>query len=259
MEIIIRPTPEECASIGGRIIANLINGKPNAVLGLATGSTPIPLYSELVRMHKEEGLSFSEVTSFNLDEYIGLSGEHPCSYQFFMNEELFGKIDIKSNSAHIPNGEAQDIQSECLQYEQAIRSSGGIDLQVLGIGSDGHIGFNEPGSSLGSRTRIKTLTGETIEDNARFFDNPDQVPRHCITMGVGTIMDSETVLLFAFGEGKADIISKAVEGPVSAMVPASILQLHPNVKVIVDEAAGSNLANISYYKEVYENKPDWQA
>ena len=258
MEIIIRSTPEECASIGGRIIANLINKKPNAVLGLATGSTPIPLYCELVRMHKNEGLSFSEVTTFNLDEYIGLSSEHPCSYQFFMNEELFGKIDIKSGSTHIPNGEVEDIESECLQYEHAIRSSGGIDLQVLGIGSDGHIGFNEPGSSLGSRTRIKTLTGETIEDNARFFDNPDQVPRHCITMGVGTIMDSESVILFAFGEGKSDIIAKAVEGPVSAMVPASILQLHPNVTIIVDEAAGSKLANVSYYKEVYENKPHWQ-
>ena len=258
MEIIIRPTPEECASIGGRIIANLINEKPNAVLGLATGSTPIPLYYELVRMHKDEGLSFSEIITFNLDEYIGLSGDHPCSYQFFMNEKLFGKIDMRSGSAHIPIGEADDIESECLQYEQAIRSSGGIDLQVLGIGSDGHIGFNEPGSSLGSRTRIKTLTGKTIEDNARFFDNPNQVPRHCITMGVGTIMDSASLILFAFGEGKADIISKAVEGPVSAMVPASILQLHPKVRVIVDEAAASKLANIDYYKEVYENKPNWQ-
>ncbi|MDE0570520.1 MAG: glucosamine-6-phosphate deaminase [Verrucomicrobiales bacterium] len=258
MEIIIRPTKEQCASIGGRIIANLIKRKPDAVLGLATGSTPIPLYSELARMHKDEGLSFSEITTFNLDEYIGLSGDHPCSYQFFMNEELFGKIDIRSDFTHIPNGEAGDIESECLEYEQAIRSSGGIDLQVLGIGSDGHIGFNEPGSSLGSRTRIKTLTGKTIEDNARFFDNSNQVPRHCITMGVGTIMDSASLILIAFGEGKADIISKAVEGPVSAMVPASILQLHPSVRVIVDEAAASKLANIDYYNEVYVNKPDWQ-
>ena len=258
MEIIIRPTQEQCASIGGRIIANLIKRKSDAVLGLATGSTPIPLYSELARMHKDEELSFSEITTFNLDEYIGLSGDHPCSYQFFMNEELFGKIDIRSDFTHIPNGEAEDIESECLEYEQAIRSSGGIDLQVLGIGSDGHIGFNEPGSSLGSRTRIKTLTGKTIEDNARFFDNSNQVPRHCITMGVGTIMDSASLILFAFGEGKADIISKAVEGPVSAMVPASILQLHPSVKVIVDEAAASKLANLNYYNEVYANKPDWQ-
>jgi glucosamine-6-phosphate deaminase len=258
MEIIIRPSPEECASIGGRIIANLIKEKTNAVLGLATGSTPIPLYSELVRMHEDEGLSFSDVTTFNLDEYIGLSGDHPCSYQFFMNEELFGKIDMRSGSAHIPNGEAEDIESECLQYEEAIRSSGGIDLQVLGIGSDGHIGFNEPGSSLGSRTRIKTLTGETIKDNARFFDDPNQVPRHCITMGVGTIMDSASLILFAFGEGKAEVIAKAVEGPLTAMVPASALQLHPKVRVIVDEAAASKLSNISYYKEVYDNKPDWQ-
>ena len=258
MEIIIRPSPEECASIGGRIIADLIKRKPNAVLGLATGSTPIPLYSELARMHKDEGLSFSEITTFNLDEYIGLPGDHPCSYQFFMREELFGKIDIRPESTHIPNGESDDIERECLAYEQAIAASGGIDLQVLGIGSDGHIGFNEPGSSLGSRTRIKTLTGKTIEDNARFFEDPDQVPRHCVTMGIGTIMDSVSLMLYAFGEGKAGIISKAVEGPVSAMVPASILQMHPSVKVIVDEAAASQLANIEYYKEVYENKPDWQ-
>jgi glucosamine-6-phosphate deaminase len=258
MEIIIRPSPEECASIGGRIIANLIKGKPDAVLGLATGSTPIPLYCELARMHEDEGLSFSEITTFNLDEYIGLSGDHPCSYQYFMNKELFSRIDIRANSTHIPNGEADDIESECLGYEQTIRSSGGIDLQVLGIGSDGHIGFNEPGSSLASRTRIKTLTGKTIEDNARFFDNLNQVPRHCITMGVGTIMDSVSLILYAFGEGKADIISKAVEGPVSAMVPASILQLHPSVRVIVDDAAASKLTNIDYYKEVYANKPDWQ-
>jgi len=165
---------------------------------------------------------------------------------------------MRSGSIHIPNGEVEDIESECLQYEEAIRSSGGIDLQVLGIGSDGHIGFNEPGSSLGSRTRIKTLTGETIKDNARFFDDPDQVPRHCITMGVGTIMDSASLILFAFGEGKAEIIAKAVEGPLTAMVPASALQLHPKVRVIVDEAAASKLSNIGYYQEVYDNKPHWQ-
>ena len=258
MEIVILPTPEECASIGGRIIANLIKRKSDAVLGLATGSTPIPLYSELAKIHKDEGLSFSKITTFNLDEYIGLPGDHPCSYQFFMKEELFDKIDISLGSTHIPNGEAEDIENECLEYEQAIKSSGGIDLQVLGIGSDGHIGFNEPGSSLGSRTRIKTLTGKTIEDNARFFDNSSQVPRHCITMGVGTIMDSASLVLFAFGESKAEIISKAFEGPVSAMVPASVLQLHPKVRVIVDDAAASNLSNIDYYKEVYANKPDWQ-
>ena len=212
------------------------------------------LYKELIRLHKENDLSFSNVTSFNLDEYIGLSGDHPCSYRYFMQEQLFDSVDINLKSTHVPNGLANNIEAECDSYEQSISEVGGIDLQILGIGSDGHIGFNEPCSSLSSRTRMKTLTGETIKDNARFFETEDDVPRHCITMGVGTILDTKSVLLFAFGEGKSDIIAKAVEGPISSMVPASALQLHPKVKVILDDAAASKLVNIDYYKEVYANR-----
>ncbi len=230
MEIIILPSKEDCAKLGGQLIFNLVKDNPECVLGLATGSTPVPLYQELIRLHKENNLSFSNVTSFNLDEYIGLSKNHPCSYRYFMQEQLFDSVDINFNSTHVPNGLADDIQAECEAYEKSILDAGGIDLQILGIGSDGHIGFNEPCSSLSSRTRMKTLTGETIKDNARFFESENDVPRHCITMGVGTILDTKSVLLFAFGEGKSDVISKAIEGPISSMVPASALQLHPKVK-----------------------------
>ena len=255
MEVIILPSEKDCAKLGGQLIFDLVKENPACVLGLATGSTPVSLYKELIRLHKENDLSFSNVTSFNLDEYIGLSGDHPCSYRYFMQEQLFDSVDINLKSTHVPNGLANNIQAECESYEQSISEVGGIDLQILGIGSDGHIGFNEPCSSLSSRTRMKTLTGETIKDNARFFETEDDVPRHCITMGGGTILDTKSVLLFAFGEGKSDIISKAVEGPISSMVPASALQLHPKVKVILDDAAASKLVNIDYYKEVYANRP----
>ena len=258
MEVIIQPTPEDCAEIGGRMIKALLERKANAVLGLATGSTPLPLYEELVRLRREESLDFSGVTSFNLDEYIGLPGDHPCSYRHFMQQNLFNHINIRPERTHVPNGLAVDIKAECNAYESAIQAVGGIDLQVLGLGADGHIAFNEPGSSLGSRTRIKTLTHKTREDNARFFDSIEDVPRHCITMGVGTIMECRKLLLFAFGEGKAEIIARAVEGPITAMVPASALQLHQNVKILLDEAAASKLEQLDYYKEVFSNKPDWQ-
>ena len=255
MEVIILPSEKDCAKLGGQFIFDLVKENPACVLGLATGSTPVSLYKELIRLHKENDLSFFNVTSFNLDEYIGLSGDHPCSYRYFMQEQLFDSVDINLKSTHVPNGLANNIEAECDSYEQSILEVGGIDLQILGIGSDGHIGFNEPCSSLSSRTRMKTLTGETIKDNARFFETEDDVPRHCITMGVGTILDTKSVLLFAFGEGKSDIIAKAVEGPISSMVPASALQLHPKVKVILDDAAASKLVNIDYYKEVYANRP----
>ena len=255
MEVIILPSKEDCAKLGGQLIFDLVKDNPECVLGLATGSTPVPLYEELIRLHEENNLSFSNVTSFNLDEYIGLSKNHPCSYRYFMQKQFFDSVDINFNSTHVPNGLADDIQAECEAYEQSILDAGGIDLQILGIGSDGHIGFNEPCSSLSSRTRMKTLTGETIKDNARFFESENDVPRHCITMGVGTILDTKSVLLFAFGEGKSDVISKAIEGPISSMVPASALQLHPKVKVILDEPAATKLVNIDYYKEVYANRP----
>lgn len=258
MEIIIQPDDQAACKIAARIIAKKIREKSNAVLGLATGSTPVPLYRELIRLHKEEGLDFSNVTTFNLDEYLGLPADHACSYRRFMMENLFDHINIKRKNIHIPNGMTKDVQGECAAYEAAIRNQGGIDIQVLGIGSDGHIGFNEPGSSLASRTRIKTLTEQTRQDNARFFNSLDEVPMHCITMGVGTIMESRQVILLAFGQKKAECLAKAVEGPVSAMVTASALQLHRDVKVFVDEAAAAHLSRKDYYKWVFANKPEWQ-
>ena len=256
MEVIILPSIEDCANLGARKVSALVNSKSNAVLGLATGSTPIPVYAELVRLHNESGLSFSKVKSFNLDEYIGLAPDHSCSYRYFMKEHLFNLIDIEQDFTYVPNGMVDDISEECSKYENAIKDCGGIDLQILGIGSDGHIGFNEPGSSLSSRTRIKTLASETIRDNARFFDDEDEVPRHCITMGVGTILDSKSVLLLAFGEGKADVVAKSIEGPITSMVPASVLQMHQNVTVLLDDKAASKLSRRDYYRDVYSNKPD---
>ncbi|MCP4849049.1 MAG: glucosamine-6-phosphate deaminase [Verrucomicrobiaceae bacterium] len=258
MEVIIQPSPGDCAATGARIIGQLLKGKTEAVLGLATGSTPLPLYRELITMNQRGELDFSTVTSFNLDEYIGLQGDHPCSYRYFMEQELFKDINIEAERTHVPDGLAVDVSDHCRAYEQAIRDCGGIDLQILGLGTDGHIGFNEPGSSLGSRTRIKTLTGKTCEDNARFFESIEEVPRHCITMGVATIMECRQILLFAFGEAKAEIIAKAIEGPVSAMVPASVLQMHPEVKILIDDAAASCLEHADYYKEVFAGKPSWQ-
>ncbi|MEQ1851180.1 MAG: glucosamine-6-phosphate deaminase [Chthoniobacteraceae bacterium] len=259
MEIIIQPTPEAGSIIAARLIADLVRKKPGCVLGLATGSTPLATYRELARMHREDGLDFSGVTTFNLDEYVGLPTAHPQSYHAFMDENFFRHVNVQRGRTHIPDGMAGDVPAECARYEQAIRAAGGIDLQLLGIGSDGHIGFNEPSSSLASRTRIKTLTGQTRADNARFFGGDlKQVPFHCITMGVGTIMESRQVLMLAFGERKADAVAGAAEGPITAMNPASVLQMHPVAKCIVDEAAAGKLTRRDYYRWVFENKPAWQ-
>ena len=254
MEIIIQPTPEAATDIAARIIAKLLREKPDAVLGLATGSTPLRLYQKLVDMK----LDWSRATTFNLDEYIGLPREHPQSYHSFMWENLFRHINIKPENIHIPDGNAGDIPAMCAAYETAIRDAGGIDLQLLGIGSDGHIGFNEPSSSLASRTRIKTLTERTRRDNARFFGGEELVPHHVVTMGIGTIMEARTNLMLAFGENKAAAIAGAVEGPVTADNPASVLQFHPSVKVCLDEPSAAQLRRADYYRWVFENKPDWQ-
>ena len=258
MEVIVQPTPEDACLIAARHVARVVRDKPDAVLGLATGATPLTLYRELVRMHREDGLDFSKVTTFNLDEYVGLAADHPASYHAFMQENFFAHVNIVPSCTHIPDGLARDVPAFCRDYEGDIRAAGGIDLQVLGIGTDGHIGFNEPSSSLASRTRIKTLTPRTRMDNVASFRTPDAVPFHVITMGVGTIMDAREVMLLAFGPKKAAAIATAVEGPVSAMSPASILQMHPVAKCIVDEAAAARLARIDYYRWVYDQKPDWQ-
>jgi glucosamine-6-phosphate deaminase len=254
MEIIIQPTPEAATSIAAKLIAKLLREKPNAVLGLATGSTPLALYRELVALK----LDWSKVKTFNLDEYIGISPQHPQSYHSFMWGNLFQHVNILVKNVHIPDGMAKDIPVSCKLYEEKISAAGGIDLQVLGIGTDGHIGFNEPTSSLASRTRIKTLTQQTIKDNAHFFGTEAKVPHHVITMGIGTIMEARQNLLLAFGEKKAAAIAAAVEGPITAMNPASVLQMHPNAKVFLDAAAAVKLMKADYYRWVYDHKPQWQ-
>lgn len=254
MEIIIQQDSDQAAEVGARIIRKLLAEKPDAVLGMATGSTPVSMYRKLIEMK----LDWSQVTTFNLDEYIGLPVDHEQSYHSFMWKNLFSHINIKPENVHIPDGNAADVPRFCADYEAAIVAAGGIDLQVLGIGSDGHIGFNEPTSSLASRTRIKTLTERTVQDNARFFASADEVPRHVITMGIGTIMEARCNLLLAFGENKAEAIAGAVEGPITANNPASILQMHPSVKVCLDEAAAGKLARADYYRWVYDGKPEWQ-
>jgi glucosamine-6-phosphate deaminase len=254
VEIIIQKKSEAATEIAAQIMAQLLRKKPNAVLGLATGSTPLLLYQMLAEMK----LDWRRVTTFNLDEYVGLPPEHPQSYHHFMWENFFRRINIARKNVHIPDGMAKDIPKFCAQYEKKIRAAGGIELQVLGIGTDGHIGFNEPTSSLASRTRIKALTPQTRRDNARFFRNEDEVPHHCITMGIGTIMEARQCLLLAFGQSKARAIAEAVEGPITAMNPASVLQMHPSVKVCLDEGAASRLKKSDYYRWVYANKPDCQ-
>jgi glucosamine-6-phosphate deaminase len=254
MEIIIQPTVEAASTIVARMVARLLREKPDAVLGLATGSTPLLLYRELAQMK----LDWSHVTTFNLDEYVGLAPDHPASYHRFMRENLFNQINIAESNVHIPDGLTEDIPGSCLRYEQQIREAGGIDFQLLGIGTDGHIGFNEPTSSLASRTRIKTLTQRTRTDNARFFGGETAVPHHVITMGIGTIMEARQVLLIAFGPDKAHAVAEALEGPITSMNPASILQLHPVAKLVLDEPAATRLRKADYYRWVYDNKPDWQ-
>ncbi len=256
MEIIVKDSCDEMSKVAARVVAKVLNAKPNAVLGLATGSTPLGLYQELVRMHKDEGLDFSQVTTFNLDEYVGLREKHPQSYHYFMHENLFRHINIATQNIYIPSGTTDNYEAFCKWYEQRIDECGGIDLQVLGIGTDGHIAFNEPTSSLGSRTRIKTLAKQTIDDNARFFDSAAEVPVYAITMGVGTILEADRILLLANGKNKADAVAQAIEGPVTSMITASALQLHSDVMFIIDRDSASSLDMLEYYEWIQDKMPD---
>ena len=261
MEIIILPTANLASEVAARLVARQVREKRDSVLGLATGSTPCNLYKELARMHRLSGLGgldFSGVTTFNLDEYIGLDPAHPASYHRFMEENFFDQVNISPDRIHIPDGLARDVPECCEAYEAAIHAAGGIDQQILGLGSDGHLGFNEPGSSLASRTRIKTLTERTRSDNARFFAQGQEVPHHVITMGLGTIMESRMCLLMAFGKSKAEAVAATVEGPVTASVPGSILQFHPRTKILLDSESAALLTRADYYQWVYKNKPAWQ-
>lgn len=258
MEVIILPRNKETGVVAANAIEALVRAKPNAVLGLATGSSPLPIYDELARRHDEEGLNFGEVRGFALDEYVGLPVGHYESYREVIRREFTNRVDVDPANVHGPDGSAADIAAACHEYEEAIKAAGGVDLQILGVGTNGHVGFNEPGSSLASRTRIKTLADQTRQDNARFFDSIDQVPHHVVTQGLGTIMDARHLVLLASGEGKAEAIRELVEGPVTASCPGSVLQLHPHVTILVDEAAASKLANAETYRYAYNNKPTWQ-
>jgi glucosamine-6-phosphate deaminase len=238
----------------GGAIADLVGRRPGAVLGLATGSSPLPVYADLARRHAAGELSLASARAFLLDEYVGLPPDHPQRYRAFIARELERHVDFAPGAVQGP-----DVRADaCTAYEAAIAAAGGIDLQLLGVGSDGHIGFNEPGSSLASRTRPKTLTDRTRADNARFFAAVDEVPRHVLTQGVGTILEARHLVLLAFGAAKAAAVAQAVEGPVTAIVPASALQLHPHATVVVDEAAAAGLALAEYYRETWAHKPEWQ-
>ena len=250
MKVVILNNPAAVAEYGADIFARQLAQKPDSVIGLATGTTPLSLYRELITRNRAGDISFRGVRSFNLDEYLGLSATHPQSYRQFMNRELFDLIDIDSANTHVPPGDAENPIQACADYEQAISDSGGLDLQLLGIGRNGHIGFNEPTSCMTSRTRVKTLTRETISDNARFFSTGEQQPHLSITMGIGTIMEARLIILLATGEGKANAVKSMVEGPISAWNPASALQMHPSSVIIVDEAAASELTDPEFFKHI---------
>lgn len=259
MQVVIRSTAADAALLTARVVAKAIRAKPSIVLGMATGRTMEAVYAELVRMHRKEGLDFSQVKTFNLDEYAGLTPEDPNSYRFYMNKHLFKQVNIDLKNTFIPNGAAPDLDAECARYEEQIKKAGGIDLQLLGIGTDGHIGFNEPLSALLSRTRVETLTPATREQNSGMFGgDPEKVPMQALTMGVGTIQDSRRCILLATGASKSAILAKAVEGPITAMVTASALQMHPHCTVIADEDAASSLREIEHYRAVFAYAPEWK-
>jgi glucosamine-6-phosphate deaminase len=259
MEIVITSTPHAAAVVAADAITRVLESVSNPVLGLATGSSPLPTYGELITRHRDGVISFATARAFLLDEYVGLEIGHPEAYRAFIEREFASQVDLPSESLFGPDGNSSDLSTSAANYEELIADSGGIDLQILGIGSDGHIGFNEPTSSLGSRTRLKTLTDATRADNARFFDDDiDAVPRHVLTQGIGTILDSRHLLLIATGASKAAPIARAVEGPLAAMIPASALQLHPRVTIIIDEPAAQELTLVDYYRQAYANKPTWQ-
>jgi glucosamine-6-phosphate deaminase len=254
------------AEAGGRIaagrIARLVAARPDAVLGLATGSTPLSTWDALVkavadRSDGEARLDLSRVRGFALDEYVGLPAGHPQSYRAVISRDVVQPLGLTPSLVHVPGDDGGDVATAGARYEAALKAAGGVDLQILGIGRTGHIGFNEPGSSLASLTRVKTLTEQTRRDNARFFASLDEVPRHCVTQGLGTILRARELVLLAWGESKAEAVAAAVEGPVTAILPASVIQLHPEVTVVVDEAAAAKLRFADYYRAAWEHRPEW--
>lgn len=252
-EVVIAADAVEAGEIAAAEIATLLRGKPDAVLGLATGSTPLTTWAALAAKH----LDLSRVTGFALDEYVGLAPGHPESYRSVIEREVVAPLGLDPARVHVPSYRAP-LETAGQDFEDAIRASGGVDLQVLGIGRTGHIGFNEPGSSLMSETRVKALAAQTRIDNARFFDSPEEVPTHCITQGLGTILRARRLVLLAFGRAKADVVARAIEGPVTASLPASVIQLHPRAMVIVDEPAATKLTNTDYYRDAWASRVAWE-
>lgn len=257
MEVVIRPNAFAAADLVAQLIAAEIRGNPRLVLGLATGNTMEAVYARLAQMHREDGLDFSGCRTFNLDEYVGLPDHHPNSYRHYMNHHLFLRVNIDLRNTHLPDGMAADLPAECAKYERLIAESGGIDLQLLGIGQNGHLGFNEPLSAFRSRTRVKVLSPVTRAQNAPLFQRPEMVPHSAITVGVATILDCRRCILLATGEEKSAIVARAVEGPITSMISATALQLHADCRLILDEKAGSQLKESAYYHWVFENQPEW--
>lgn len=254
MEVIIKKDYDEVCAEAATIIQEAWRREKDLVLGFATGKTPLGLYEKLIGLYNQDGIDFASVKAFNLDEYVGLEESHPQSFAYYMDNHLFRHINMKRENIFRLNGQPGDIEEHCRTYERKIQEVGGIDVQILGIGNNGHIAFNEPGSSLSSRTRLKILTRETILANRPFFPDEKELPRFCLTMGIGTILETKMALLLASGKDKAGIIARAVEGPLTASVPASALQLHARAKFVLDEEAASGLANKDYYRWAYENK-----
>jgi glucosamine-6-phosphate deaminase len=247
VRVVILPTEKEVSNFAADIIANLVKTKQNSVLGLATGSSVLLTYEALIEKYRKRELSFQNITSFNLDEYIDLKPNHSQSYRYYMNQKLFNHIDINKHNTFIPECIDGNYELSCINFELEIKKHGGIDLQLLGIGSNGHIGFNEPTSSLNSRTRVKALTKNTISNNARFFKENELQPSMAITMGIGTIMESQKILLLGLGKHKSKVVADIVEGPLSSFIPGSILQQHNNVIVVIDEHAATDLKLYDYY------------
>jgi glucosamine-6-phosphate deaminase len=259
MQVILLETKEKAVELTARVIADQLRRKPSSVLGLATGRTMEAVYARLARMCREDGLDFSLTVTFNLDEYVGLPTAHENSYRYYMNHHLFSKVNIDPRNTHLPDGMAADPEAAGAAYDALIKDVGGIDLQLLSVGASGHIGFNEPLSAMFSRTRVKALTPKTVEQNSPLFRNPEDMPRLAITMGVGTILEAERCLMLVTGSSKAEVLAKAVEGPVTSMISATALQLHANCTVVVDERAGSLLGQQEYYRWIFENDPQWAA
>jgi glucosamine-6-phosphate deaminase len=260
MEVVILAGTEEIGAVAADAIGALLGRTPAAVLGLATGSSPLAIYDELAARCDAGLISFANARGFTLDEYVGLPADHPERYRTVIDNVFVSRVDFAPGAVQSPDGLATDIPAACAAYENAIREAGGVDLQILGIGTDGHVAFNEPGSSLASRTRIKTLTRQTRIDNARFFGGDvESVPTHCLTQGLATIMEARHVVLVATGRSKAEAVHQLVEGPVSALWPATILQHHPHVTVLLDDAAARRLQLVDYYRETYRSKPEWQS